>query len=113
MKKTNKKNIKPDYIVSIDDTINTPNDVYCAFARAKAYAGMKLTDDDLIHFVRLGYYEALKDIDTELDKLTNTTVKIEDDELVKDIIDLITKKTEKKITWYKKVWNWAKSLFKK
>ena len=110
--KKTKKAIKPKFIVDMT-TAETPGDVADAFILAKVNAGMPISTAELI----CAKYNAIDRVMEELKELTSEFAErvnvVEDDDLVKDIINLVNAKLNKKTPWYKRFWKWLKKPFTK
>ena len=97
MKKSTKKT-KPTFVVDLTNATSV-EDVKIAFVEAKVKAGVPITMNELLAYVRIGL-----DIATELQNC-NVTI-IESDELALKMLKLIKKYENKKTPWYKRFWNW-------
>lgn len=97
--KKNTKKTKPTFVVDLSN-VESVEDVKIAFIEAKAKAGVPVTMNELLAYVRIG----LK-IAAELEK-ENMTL-IENDELANKMLKLIKKYENKKTPWYKRFWNWV------
>lgn len=110
--KKTKKAIKPKFIVDMTAT-ETPADVADAFILAKINAGIPISTTELIctKFNTIDrIMEELRELTSEFAEHVNV---VEDDKLVKDIINLVNAKLNKKQPWYKRFWNWLKKPFTK
>ena len=87
------KKTKYDFIVDLTKC-DEPEWVRFEFIRAKAKAGVKLTDDDLDYIFTLGISETVDIINFCLTAFA-TEVKVS-----------TTKIVMKKKPWYKRFWNW-------
>lgn len=91
-KKTNKKTVKPTFIVDVTEC-NSPEEIRRAFTLAKVKNGVAITFDELDHFVST---------------------------IVEDYNDVVTStiaaaficsnccECEKKQPWYKRFWKWLR-----
>lgn len=77
-KKSTKKTFKPTYTVDITNC-EDPFDVLVQFGLAKQNAGLPITDDEL-------------------------NAIIDDNAILVVIHDIITKREDKKLPWYKRLW---------
>lgn len=94
----NTKAIKPLFIADLTEA-ETPEDVKFEFIRAKAKAGVKLTDNEIMWLVKLGSNITIEVIDENITKLKPINVS---KEKVDKIINILTKKEP----WYKRFWKW-------
>lgn len=94
----NTKAIKPLFIADLTEA-ETPEDVKFEFIRAKAKAGVKLTDNEIMWLVKLGSNITIEVIDEHITKLKPIDVS---KEKVDKIINILTKKEP----WYKRFWKW-------
>ena len=94
----NTKAIKPLFIADLTEA-ETPEDVKFEFIRAKAKAGVKLTDNEIMWLVKLGSNITIEVIDEHITKLKPINVS---KEKVDKIINILTKKDP----WYKRFWKW-------
>lgn len=109
-KKINKSTI----IVDLTQT-ETCEDVRFEFTRAKAKAGVPLTDAEINSVVAYGATLALDTIDSFCEQYQTMypTIEIKDKKQVKKAIEAIENILKPKTPWYKKVWNWMKKPFTK
>ena len=107
-----KKNNKPTIIVDLTQA-ETCEDVRFEFTRAKAKAGVPLTDAEINSVVAYGANIALNTIDQFCEQFQTVSVEIKDKKQIKKAIKAIESIIEPKTPWYKKVWNWVKKPFTK
>ncbi len=112
--KTVKKTNKPTIVVDLTN-IESCEDIQFEFNRAKAKAGIPLTDAEIDSVVAYGAHLALDVIDQFCDQLYSQTVAVEikDKKQIKKAIKAIEKILKPKTPWYKKLWNWVKKPFTK
>ena len=110
-----KKNIKKPVIVVDLTNIETCDDIRFEFTRAKAKAGVPLTDQEINQVVAYGAHLALDTIDQFCGQYAAEfqSVKITDKKQIKKAIKAIESILKPKTPWYKKVWNWMKKPFVK
>lgn len=111
MKKTN-NNTKPTMIVDLTK-VESCNDIRFEFTRAKAKAGIPLTDQEINQVVAYGAHLALNMIEQFFEQFTVEKFTVDNKRDAKDIIKAIEKAIKPKTPWYKKVWNWIKKPFVK
>jgi len=99
--KTTKTN-KPLFIADLTEA-ETPEDVKFEFIRAKAKAGVKLTDDEIMWLVKLGSNITIEAIDEHVVKMKPIA---QFDNVSKEKVDEIFKILTKKEPWYKRFWKW-------
>ena len=99
--KTTKTN-KPLFIADLTEA-ETPEDVKFEFIRAKAKAGVKLTDDEIMWLVKLGSNITIEVIDEHVTKMKPIA---QFDNVSKEKVDEIFKILTKKEPWYKRFWKW-------
>lgn len=99
--KTTKTN-KPLFIADLTEA-ETPEDVKFEFIRAKAKAGVKLTDDEIMWLVKLGSNITIEVIDEHVTKMKPIA---QFDNVSKEKVDKIFKILTKKEPWYKRFWKW-------
>lgn len=109
-----KKINKPTIIVDLTQA-ETCEDVRFEFTRAKAKAGVPLTDTEINSVIAYGAHLALDTIDSFCEQFAAEyqTVQITDKKKVKKAIKAIQSILKPKTPWYKKVWNWMKKPFTK
>ena len=109
-----KKNNKPTIIVDLTQA-ETCEDVRFEFTRAKAKAGVPLTEAEINSVIAYGAHLALDTIDSFCEQFAAEcqTVKITDKKQVKKAIKAIESIIKPKTPWYKKLWNWVKKPFTK
>lgn len=107
-----KKNTKPTIIVDLTKA-ETCDDIRFEFTRAKAKAGIPLTDQEINQVVAYGARLTLNMIDQFFDQFTIEKFTIDCKRDTKNIIKAIEKAIKPKTPWYKKVWNWMKKPFVK
>ena len=109
-----KKINKPTIIVDLTQA-ETCEDVRFEFTRAKAKAGVPLTDADINQVVSYGATLALDTIDSFCEQYQTLypTIEIKDKKQVKQAIKAIESILKPKTPWYKKLWNWVKKPFTK
>ena len=98
----NTKTIKPLFIVDLTEA-ETPEDVKFEFIRAKAKAGVKLTDNEIMWLVKLGSNITIEVIDEHITKMKPIA---QFDNVSKEKVDKIFKILTKKDPWYKRFWKW-------
>jgi len=98
----NTKAIKPLFIVDLTEA-ETPEDIKFEFIRAKAKAGVKLTDNEIMWLVKLGSKITLEAIDESMAKMKPIA---QFDNVSKEKVDKIFKILTKKEPWYKRFWKW-------
>lgn len=111
MKKTI-KNTKPVMIVDLTN-VESCDDIRFEFTRAKAKAGIPLTDQEIDQVVAYGAHMALNMIEQFFEQFTVEKFTVARESDAKDIIKAINKAIKPKTPWYKKVWNWIKKPFVK
>jgi hypothetical protein len=111
MKKTI-NNTKPTMIVDLTK-VESCNDIRFEFTRAKAKAGIPLTDQEINQVVAYGAHLALNMIEQFFEQFTVEKFTVDNKRDAKDIIKAIEKAIKPKTPWYKKVWNWIKKPFVK
>ena len=111
MKKTSKK---PVIVVDLTKA-ETCDDIRFEFTRAKAKAGVPLTNAEINQVVVYGAKLALDTIDAFCDQYVSEfqAVTITDKKQIKKAIKTIESIMKPKTPWYKKVWNWMKKPFVK
>ena len=111
MKKINRK---PVIVVDLTK-VETADDIRFEFTRAKAKAGVPLTDQEINQVVAYGAHLALDTIDQFCEQYAAEfqSVKITDKKQIKKAIKAIESILKPKTPWYKKVWNWMKKPFVK
>ena len=108
-----KKNNKPMIIVDLTK-VETCEDIRFEFTRAKAKAGVPLTDQEINQVVAYGAHLALDVIDQFCDQFSAQSVVLKDKKQIKKAIKMIEKMLKpKKEPWYKRFWNWVKKPFVK
>ena len=109
-----KKINKPTIIVDLTN-IETCEDVRFEFTRAKAKAGVPLTDAEINSVVAYGATLALDTIDSFCDQYQKMypAIEIKDKKQVQKAIKAIESILKPKTPWYKKLWNWVKKPFTK
>jgi hypothetical protein len=109
-----KKNNKPTIIVDLTQA-ETCEDVRFEFTRAKAKAGVPLTEGEINQVVAYGAHLALNTIDSFCEQFASEyqTVQITDKKKVKKAIKAIESILKPKTPWYKKLWKWVKKPFTK
>lgn len=112
--KTVKKTKKPAFIVDLTNA-ETAADVKAQVVRAKALAGVKVSNEEIDFLINYGAELALDTIDSCIDRFceVNKPVVITDKKLVTEIADFITDKIQPKKPWYKRFWGWLTKPFKK
>lgn len=109
MKKINKKSM-----IVVDLTkVETCDDIQFEFTRAKAKAGVPLTDQEINQVVAYGAHLALEVIDQFCDQFSAQAVVIKDKKQIKKAIKMIEKIVAPKKPWYKRFWGWIKKPFSK
>ena len=110
-----KKNIRKPVIVVDLTKVETTDDIRFEFTRAKAKAGVPLTDQEINQVVAYGAHLALDTIDQFCEQYAAEfqSVKITDKKQIKKAIKAIESILKPKTPWYKKVWNWMKKPFTK
>ena len=98
----NTKAIKPLFIADLTEA-ETPEDVKFEFIRAKAKAGVKLTDNEIMWLVKLGSNITIEVIDEHITKMKPIA---QFDNVSKEKVDKIFKILTKKDPWYKRFWKW-------
>ena len=98
----NTKAIKPLFIADLTEA-GTPEDVKFEFIRAKAKAGVKLTDNEIMWLVKLGSNITIEVIDEHITKMKPIA---QFDNVSKEKVDEIFKILTKKDPWYKRFWKW-------
>ena len=108
------KNTKPVIVVDLTK-VETTDDIRFEFTRAKAKAGVPLTDQEINQVVAYGAHLALDTIDQFCEQYAAEfqSVKITDKKQIKKAIKAIESILNPKTPWYKKVWNWVKKPFVK
>lgn len=96
------KTSKPLFIADLTEA-ETPEDVKFEFIRAKAKAGVKLTDNEIMWLVKLGSNLTIEVIDEHLIKMKPIA---QFDNVSKEKVDKIVKILTKKEPWYKRFWKW-------
>lgn len=101
------KKVKPKYIVDLTK-VESCEDIKLQFIKAKSLAGVKITEDEFKFIIKYGTELAFDTIDLYLAEYTKymNTVTIQNDKLVKDMIELIEKAIKPKKPWYKRFWGW-------
>jgi len=101
------KNNKCSFIVNLTKVENC-DDIRLEFIKGKVLSGVKITEEEFKFIVSYGVVLAFNTIDKCIDNLTKsyTYTKIENDKLVKDIINLIDNSVNPKKPWYKRFWGW-------
>ena len=109
-----KKFNKPTIIVDLTQA-ETCEDVRFEFNRAKAKAGVPLTDAEINSVVAYGATLALDTIDQFCEKyqMMYPAIEIKDKKQVQKAIKAIESIIKPKTPWYKKLWNWVKKPFTK
>jgi DNA-directed RNA polymerase subunit E'/Rpb7 len=107
-----KKNNKPTIIVDLTQA-ETCEDVRFEFVRAKAKAGVPLTEAEINSVVAYGAHLTLDTIDSFCDQYQKMypTIEIKDKKQVQKAIKAIESILKPKTPWYKKLWNWVKKPF--
>lgn len=110
----NTKNTKPVIVVDLT-TVETCDDIRFEFIRAKAKAGVPLTEQEINQVIAYGARLALDTIDSFCEQYVNEfeTVRLTDKKQIKKAIKAIESIIKPKTPWYKKVWNWMKKPFTK
>ncbi len=98
----NTKVIEPLFIADLTEA-ETPEDVKFEFIRAKAKAGVKLTDNEIMWLVKLGSNLTIEVIDEHLIKMKPIA---QFDNVSKEKVNKIFKLLTKKEPWYKRFWKW-------
>lgn len=98
---------KYSYVVNLT-SVDSCEDIQLEFIKAKALAGVKITEDEFKFIVKYGAELAFDAIDAGIEALVKYSnyYKIEDDALVQDMLKLIEKHTKSKKPWYKRLWAW-------
>lgn len=98
---------KYSYVVDLT-SVDSCEDIQLEFIKAKALAGVKITEDEFKFIVKYGAELAFDAIDAGIEALVKSSNyhKIEDDALVQDMLKLIEKHTKPKKPWYKRLWAW-------
>ena len=98
---------KYSYVVDLT-SVDSCEDIQLEFIKAKALAGVKITEDEFKFIVKYGAELAFDAIDAGIDAIVQSSNyhKIEDDALVQDMLKLIEKHTKPKKPWYKRLWAW-------
>jgi hypothetical protein len=111
MKKINRK---PVIVVDLTK-VETCDDIRFEFTRAKAKAGVPLTDAEINQVIAYGAKLALDTIDSFCEQYVSEfqAVSITDKKQIKKAIKAIESIIRPKTPWYKKVWNWMKKPFTK
>ena len=101
------KKVKINYVVDLTD-VESCDDIQLEFIKAKALQGQKITEDEFKFIIKYGVDLAFDTIDACIDQLiaSNKYTRIEDDDLVQDMIKLIEKHAKPKKPWYKRLWAW-------
>ena len=108
------KNIKKPMIIVDLTNIESCEDIKFEFNRAKAKAGVPLTDTEINSVVAYGAHLALDVIDQFCEQYQAVqTVEITDKKQIKQAIKAIESILKPKTPWYKKLWNWVKKPFTK
>ena len=105
------KNTKP-IIVDLTN-VESCEDIRFEFTRAKAKAGVPLTDAEINSVVAYGANIALNTIDQFCEQFQAVSVEIKDKKQIKKAIKAIESIIKPKTPWYKKAWNWVKKPFTK
>ncbi len=105
------KNTKP-IIVDLTN-VESCEDIRFEFTRAKAKAGVPLTDAEINSVVAYGANIALNTIDQFCEQFQAVSVVIKDKKQIKKAIKAIESIIKPKTPWYKKAWNWVKKPFTK
>lgn len=92
---------KPEFIVDLTKC-ESPESVKFEVIRAKAKAGKKLTDQELMFIVRLGAQTMTEIIDEQIEKLHPMVFETTDKKKIKKMINILVPKKP----WYKRLWNW-------
>lgn len=110
-----KKNIKKPVIIVDLTNIESCDDIRFEFTRAKAKAGVPLTDQEINQVIAYGAKLALDTIDQFCEQYVSEfqSVSITDKKQIKKAIKAIESIIKPKTPWYKKVWNWMKKPFVK
>jgi len=104
---------KPIIVVDLTN-IESCEDIKFEFTRAKAKAGVALTDAEINSVVAYGAHLALDVIDQFCEQYRQiSTVEITDKKQIKQAIKAIENILKPKTPWYKKLWNWVKKPFTK
>ena len=108
------KNIKKPMIIVDLTNIESCEDIKFEFNRAKAKAGVPLTDTEINSVVAYGAHLALDVIDQFCEQYQAVqTIEITDKKQIKQAIKAIESILKPKTPWYKKLWNWVKKPFTK
>ena len=109
------KNIKKPMIIVDLTNVESCEDIKFEFTRAKAKAGVPLTEEEIDSVVAYGAHLALDVIDQFCDKFQSQvmSVEIKDKKQIKQAIKAIESILKPKTPWYKKFWNWVKKPFTK
>lgn len=109
-----KKNTKPTIIVDLTK-VESCEDIRFEFIRAKAKAGVALTESEINQVIAYGAHLTLDAIDSLCNQFASdiVRVKITDKKQIKQLKKMVKSVVEPKTPWYKKVWNWIKSPFVK
>ena len=108
------KNIKKPMIIVDLTNVESCEDIKFEFSRAKAKAGVPLTDAEIDSVVAYGAQLALDVIDQFCEQYQAIhTVEITDKKKIKQAIKAIENILKPKTPWYKKLWNWVKKPFTK
>lgn len=110
-----KKNIRKPVIIVDLTNIETCDDICFEFTRAKAKAGVPLTDQEINQVVGYGARFALGVIDQFCEQYASEfqSISITDKKQIKKAIKTIESIVYPKNPWYKKIWNWMKKPFVK
>lgn len=110
-----KKNIKKPMVIVDLTKVETCDDIRFEFTRAKAKAGLPLTDQEINQVVAYGAHLALETIDQFCEQYASEfqSVRITDKKQIKKAIKAIESIIKPKTPWYKRVWNWMKKPFVK
>lgn len=89
-------------------SVETCEDIQLEFIKAKCLQGQKITMDEFKFIIKYGAELAFDTIDAAIEALVQSSsyTKIEDDNLVKDMLKLIEKYNKPKKPWYKRLWAW-------
>ena len=109
-----KKINKPTIIVDLTN-IESCEDIKFEFTRAKAKAGVPLTDAEINSVVAYGAHLTLDVIDQFCNQYQKMypAIEIKDKKQVQKAIKAIESILKPKTPWYKKLWKWVKKPFTK
>lgn len=101
------KKAKFNYVVDLT-SVETCDDIQLEFIKAKALQGQKIDEDEFKFIIKYGVTLAFDTIDACIDQLIMSSkyTRIEDDDLVQDMLKLIKKHAKPKKPWYKRLWAW-------